>query len=152
MTKLTLHIFSGNYNGSLSAKFFTNNKMLQVVPEFKDGHNIFDFDIELPTNFNIFIDGKDRLLDTQVDDDSKIIQDKFIRIEEIIIDGKPIDKNAVHKIIKMTTNEGETIISNYIGFNGMVSIDFNYQDSFVAHLSVQSMLGQQVDKKIDLIS
>ena len=150
MTKIEMKIFSSNYNGSLSAKFFTNSKSILQVPSFKDGYNVYNFEINLPTNLNIFIDGKDKLIDTTVDEHGKIILDKFLRIDEIKMDGKPIDKNAIHRIIKMITSEGETIISNYIGFNGMISIDFNYEDSLIAHLAIEQMLGKQIESIVDL--
>lgn len=145
-----MEIFSSNFNGSMSAKFFTNSKTIFQVPSFDEGMNFFNFDIDLPTNLNIFIDGKDKLIDTVVDEHGKIIMDKFLRIDEIQIDGKPVDKNAIHKIVKMTTNEGETIVSNYIGFNGIVSIDLNYEDSLVAHLNIEQLLGKTVEPIVDL--
>lgn len=145
-----MEIYSSNFNGSMSAKFFTNSKTIFQVPSFDEGMNFFNFDIDLPTNLNIFIDGKDKLVDTVVDEHGKIIMDKFLRIDEIHIDGKPVDKNAIHKIVKMTTNESETIVSNYIGFNGVVSIDLNYEDSLVAHLNIEQLLGKTVEPIVDL--
>ena len=150
MTKIKMEIFSSNFNGSMSAKFFTDSKTIFQVPSFNEGMNFFDFEIKLPTNLNIFIDGKDKLIDTVVDEHGKIIMDKFLRIDKIQIDGKPVDQNAIHKIVKMNTNEGETIVSNYIGFNGVVSIDLNYEDSLIAHLHIEQLLGKTVEPIVDL--
>ena len=125
----------------MSAKFVANNKILQTVKKFKTGTNKVLIDVELPTTINIITDGKDNNNDTLLDDKGNVIKDKFLRIDEISIDKKPIDTNALYKIIKIHTVEKQLIYSNYVGFNGVSSINLEYSDSLIAHLQINSLLG-----------
>ena len=95
----------------------------------------------IPTTINIITDGKDNNNDTLLDDKGNVIKDKFLRIDEISIDKKPIDTNALYKIIKIHTVEKQLIYSNYVGFNGVTSINLEYSDSLIAHLQINSLLG-----------
>lgn len=134
MNKVCLKIYSQNFNGSMSAKFFTKQNNIFNLLEFKQGLNIVEFDIVLPNSLYIFLDGKDNNCDTVVNDNGEIIQDKFLRIEDILLDLKPIDKNILYKMCKCQTTKGEVIHSNHLGFNGIVTLDFNYATSLVTHL------------------
>ena len=141
MTKVCFSIYSSNYHGSMSAKFVANKKILQTVKKFSAGINNVSIDVELPTTINIITDGKDNNNDTLLDDKGNVIKDKFLRIDEISIDKKPIDTNALYKIIKIHTVETHLIYSNYVGFNGVTSINLEYSDSLIAHLQINSLLG-----------
>ena len=125
----------------MSAKFVANKKILQTVKKFSAGINNVSIDVELPTTINIITDGKDNNNDTLLDDKGNVIKDKFLRIDEISIDKKPIDTNALYKIIKINTVEKQLIYSNYVGFNGVTSINLEYSDSLIAHLQINSLLG-----------
>jgi hypothetical protein len=125
----------------MSAKFVANKKILQTVKKFSEGINNVSIDVELPTTINIITDGKDNNNDTLLDDKGNVIKDKFLRIDEISIDKKPIDTNALYKIIKIHTVEKQLIYSNYVGFNGVTSINLEYSDSLIAHLQINSLLG-----------
>tara|TARA_R100001079_G_scaffold110911_1_gene88330 strand:+ start:5291 stop:5668 length:378 start_codon:yes stop_codon:yes gene_type:complete len=125
----------------MSAKFVANKKILQTVKKFSPGINNVSIDVELPTTINIITDGKDNNNDTLLDDKGNVIKDKFLRIDEISIDKKPIDTNALYKIIKIHTVEKQLIYSNYVGFNGVTSINLEYSDSLIAHLQINSLLG-----------
>ena len=125
----------------MSAKFVANKKILQTVKKFSAGINNVSIDVELPTTINIITDGKDNNNDTLLDDKGNVIKDKFLRIDEISIDKKPIDTNALYKIIKINTVEKQLIYSNYVGFNGVTSINLEYSDSLIAHLQINSLRG-----------
>jgi hypothetical protein len=125
----------------MSAKFVANKKILQTVKKFSPGINNVSIEVELPTTINIITDGKDNNNDTLLDDKGNVIKDKFLRIDEISIDKKPIDTNALYKIIKIHTVEKQLIYSNYVGFNGVTSINLEYSDSLIAHLQINSLLG-----------
>lgn len=141
MTLLSLEIFSGNYNGSMSAKFISGNKLLKTIKFFDEGTHRIDFDIDLPTKFYIFIDGKDNKIDTVLDENGNIKKDKFLRIDNIFLDKKSIQTDALYKICEIQTVNNQIINSNYIGFNGIVKIDLDYSDSLIAHLTISNMLG-----------
>jgi hypothetical protein len=95
----------------------------------------------MPTTLHIFVDGKDNNVDTKVGDDGKIIADKFIKIENVLIDQKPVSTDALHKICKLQTTDGQIIYTNYVGFNGVLSMDLEYSNSLLAHLNINKMLG-----------
>lgn len=134
MSKVCLKIYSQNFNGSMSAKFFTKQNNILNLLEFKQGINTVELDIVLPNLLYIFLDGKDNACDTVVNDKGEIIQDKFLRIEDILLDLKPIDKNILSKMCKCQTAKGKVIHSTHLGFNGIVTLDFNYPTSLVTHL------------------
>lgn len=141
MTLLSIDIFSGNYNKSMSAKFISGNKLLKTIKYFDEGTHRIDFDINLPTKFYISVDGKDNNTDTVLDKNGNVKKDKFLRLDNILLDKKPINSNALYKICEIRTVGNQIINSNYIGFNGIVKIDLDYSDSLIAHLTINNMLG-----------
>jgi len=141
MTKVCFDIFSSNYNGSMSANLVANNKIVHTCKFFQPGINKVCINVELPTTINIITDGKDNNIDTLLDDKGNVLNDKFLKIEQMFLDHKPIDPNALYKIIKIHTVDNQLIYSNYIGFNGVTSINLEYSDSLIAHLEINNLLG-----------
>jgi|TARA_A100001391_G_scaffold94079_2_gene62422 hypothetical protein len=141
MTRVDVNILCGIYNGSMSTKFYANKKLLATINQFYNQHTWLTFHVSMPTTLHIFVDGKDNNVDTKVGDDGKIIADKFIKIENLLIDQKPVSTDALHKICKLQTTDGQIIYTNYVGFNGVLSMDLEYSNSLLAHLNINKMLG-----------
>lgn len=139
MTKLSLQIENQNCNGSMSFKCFTKKRILGEYSGIEEGVHLYNFDIKLPTAFYMLVTGKDNNVDTVVEN-GKIVKDKCLIIKDIVLDYKPVKDTAIYKMIKLKTTSGEEIVSNYIGFNGIVEIDLNYDDSLLAHLHINKML------------
>ena len=137
MSTICLKIYSQNFNGSMSAKFFTRQKNILNLSSFEQGINTIELDIALPNFLYIFLDGKDNDRDTVVDQTGEILYDKFLKIENILLDYKPIDKNILFKMCKCQTAKGQIIHSNHLGFNGIVTLDFDYPTSLITHLCLK---------------
>lgn len=81
----------------------------------------FTVDIELPTKLTLVVSGKNMNLDCIVDNNGKIIQDLYVKILKVSLDGIDTGEIFLHQKIKLVTNDGDRI-GTYLGFNG--HIDF----------------------------
>ena len=141
MSRIDIKIFWGRYNGSMSANFYADRKQLTKITSFENDYTWLTFNIDLPSTLHVFFDGKDNSVDTKMDANGNIVADKFLKIEQIIIDYKPISADALHKICKLQTTDAQMLYTNYVGFNGVLSIDLQYSNSLLAHLHINKMLG-----------
>ena len=141
MTRVDVNISCGIYNGSMSTKFYANKKLLAKIDKFYNPQTWLTFQLSLPTTLHVFVDGKDNNIDTKVDINGNIIADKFIKITNLLIGHKPVSTDALHKICKLQTTDGQTMYTNYVGFNGVLSMNFEYSNSLLAHLNINKMLG-----------
>lgn len=91
---------------------------------------------DLPSEYILEFSGKDPR-DTKIDSDGNIIDDIFIRIKSIKIDGIRLPDTYVHQKIKIKTDSGEEIQTSHIGYNGIVVIPLAESTSFTQY---QSML------------
>ena len=94
-------------------------------------HGLFEYETSLtfPDQILITLDGKGPN-DTVVDDKGNIVEDKFIQLLDINVDGLSCNPHFLHHRIFLTTNSGQTVQSNYWGFNGTVLLDFLQPNSF----------------------
>jgi hypothetical protein len=85
--------------------------------------------INLPTEINLEFNGKDSNIDTIIDEGGNIIKDKHILIQEIKLNGMPVDPLYLERRLKLEYGK-QINYSNYIGFNGKMTIQFNKSDVF----------------------
>jgi len=79
----------------------------------------FEVDIKLPTKLKLVVSGKDMNSDTILDDDGKVIEDLYVKIVKVSLDGIDLDDLFLCKKIKLVTNDGDRS-GAYLGFNGHV--------------------------------
>jgi hypothetical protein len=118
----------GHYNGTMSMQIFNNDCEILTKPVFTETEFEWDTVITWPTVLTIKLSGKDNNCDTKVEND-QIVADKFIQLTELTVDKIPA---ALDKISLAT--EQTKINTNYWGFNGVVSLNFDCKNSFVWHL------------------
>ena len=82
--------------------------------------------IQFPTKFNIVVSGKGPN-DTLVDQDGNIVGDMYIKLNRVSVDGIPCSTNYVHELINCT-DRGDTVQTNYWGFNGVIKLDFSHSN------------------------
>lgn len=82
------------------------------------------FDIQLPTKIKLVVSGKDMNLDTKVDKHGKIIQDLYVKIVKISLDGIALEDHFLFQQTKLITDDGIQP-GNYLGFNGHVDFVMN---------------------------
>jgi hypothetical protein len=86
-----------------------------------DNHECSGFavDIKLPTKLKLVVSGKDMISDTISDDNGKVVEDLYVKIVKVLLDGIDLGEIFLHQKIKLVTNDG-TWVSSYLGFNGHV--------------------------------
>lgn len=90
----------------------------------------------LPSECILEFSGKDPR-DTKIDKDGNIVDDIFVLIKSVKIDGIRLPDTYVHQKIKIKTDSGEEIQTSHIGYNGRVVISLLESNSFTQY---QSML------------
>ena len=94
------------------------------------------FDIDLPTQVVLQFTGKDPDTDTLVDQDGNIVGDMYVKIISISLDGFKIKENFLHQKMKLLTDNGQEVVSSYIGFNGKILLDMPESDVFSQYFSM----------------
>jgi len=106
-----------------------------VISDAKSKFNVFPYEdngwfghvalpVQLPTKIFIECSGKTDQ-DVIVDKNNNIIQDTYVKIKNIKIDGFFLSKNYIDQKIIQHTSTGEEIISSYIGHNCSIVLDFS---------------------------
>lgn len=110
-----------------------------MVPGNQGTANL-QFDIVLPTTINLKFSGKNPNTDTLVDHDGKIIEDMYVKIVKINLDGFDLNEIFFHKKITICTDDLQQITTSYIGFNGMINLEFNESTVFKQYLACNCLL------------
>ena len=80
--------------------------------------------ITLPTKITLIVHGKDMDNDTKLDDQGNIIQDLYVKIMGVYLDGFNLGEEFLYKKIKFITKDG-VLTTPYLGFNGRVEFDLD---------------------------
>ena len=100
---------------SCNNKTYTFDKLEQI--------NNIDIEVKFPSICKFETFGKDPK-DTIIDENGKIIQDKFIILKDIQIDGFSVDKNYLSMFIDFHSLDHGKITTNFWSFNGICLINF----------------------------
>lgn len=86
-------------------------------------------DITLPSTIRVEFTGKHDN-DTVMDENGKIIEDKFIKIKKFLLDDIPVPDWVLHERLSYTTDENDELPLSFIGHNGSLIIDIPEDDVF----------------------
>lgn len=113
------------HNKSMSMSIGTpqGTEYFDQIVERRFKHTV---DIEFPTTITIVVSGKG-MNDTVIDSDGNIIDDMYIKLNKVLVDGIPCSANYVYDLINCT-NDGATVQTNYWGMNGTIKLDFLYKN------------------------
>ncbi len=116
----------GRYlNTTMSLKVQVNKEILLDVDQFLQDWHELEFSTTLPLTVEFETMGK-MPGDTIVDNDGNILQDKFISIEQMSVDGIWIKQWILEsKLFENTTSDIKT---NYLGQNGITRFQIPYSD------------------------
>jgi hypothetical protein len=89
----------------------------------------FSVDLELPTKITLVVSGKNMSSDTKIDEDGKILEDLYIKIIGVSLDGFDIGVNFLYQKIKLVTEDG-VLTTPYLGFNGHVDFIMDHSTVF----------------------
>lgn len=106
-------------------------------------------DLELPTSIKILTSGKIHRLHTLLEDD-EIVQDMYVKLNGIKLDGFKINENFLYKKINLVAVDGSTHNTNYFGFNGVCTLDFLEDNLFKQYLRMQTDLAYQQEQKEEM--
>jgi hypothetical protein len=116
------------YNGNLGITVVVNDKNCATwnsqQPSTEQQTISFDVDSSPmePVHLLLKFDNKSQDLDTQVDEDGNILQDKAVVIDQIVIDNIAIYQELF--LCPFTTDDGRIIKNSaYFGFNGIFDVD-----------------------------
>jgi hypothetical protein len=138
MTLVEFDFEIGHYNGTMSLDILANGQQVLHKDSFDADRFSFATQVKWPCHLELCINGKTQALDTHIDADGCVVQDKYIKLLELKIDRMPV---LLHNIQLRTADQ---ILTNvYFGFNGTVTIDLAGQDSFMWHLHQKSSVSNK---------
>ena len=130
---ITFNFTIGEYNGTMGLSIRCNGHEVLRQNTFSDTAFSFDTYIEWPGTIDIEVFGKGRY-DTKVDEQGRVIQDKYIKLDELIVDRIPLDSESLRSLIILDTGT-EKMQEVYWGFNGVVNITIDGASSMQWHLA-----------------
>ena len=129
-SKISLVFDIGRVDDTSMAMTFIYGKDCDQICDLPHGRYVHEIDIEFPSRLSIQLSGK-QPNDTKVDSEGKIIADKYIKLESILVDGYPTDPNWACRFLTLYPEDRDPVVTNYWGFNGTVDIDFDSDNAFV---------------------
>lgn len=91
-----------------------------VIPENR--RSKVELNVALPGTVKFVFSGKDNNHDTIVDKDGRVIEDMFVKVQRIALDGFETDTIFLNQRLNLETESNGTITTSYIGFNGVMEI------------------------------
>lgn len=123
--ELDLGFKIGHYNGSMSLEISYNNQVLDWFPTLPDDSLELKYKITLPGKLEFKVANKNINTDTQVDDQGKIIADKYVILKSASLGRVPIQEYQLHRLCLHRGIDGDVVNSNFWGKPGTIKIDFN---------------------------
>lgn len=130
-SKFEMVLSLGRVHGqAMSLQVLVNDReVLQQPPTDQDQINL-TFDVELPARIEFVTQGKD-VMDTVLDDRGQILQDKYIKVDRLIIDRMPVERWILEsRLFEFVEDSGVIRHTNYFGSNGCARFEINTKDSF----------------------
>jgi len=125
-TRLDCEFIFGHCNGTMTMQVFSGQTLLQEYSNVAQKHVVLTSDIDLPTQLQFKLSGKDPNHDTWLDADGNIIADKYIVLNSLKIGLIEVNQNLLF-----------TLCSNnntFWGKNEIVTIDILDSDFIQWHL------------------
>jgi hypothetical protein len=97
--------------------------------------------VEWPVQLELVLSGKGAN-DTVLAEDGTIKQDKYIKLESMIVDRMPVHILSLLELLELDTGK-EKIKTNYWGFNGVVTLNFTEPDSTIWHIKSLTHVNKQ---------
>lgn len=136
MIEFKITIQAGESNGVMALAINDIRKKSYPVEALVEGTNVISFEVVVPNKLIFSVSGKNNRRDTVVDKETgEIIQDKFIKVIGLEVDGKPLNEHRVAQMFMLKTVDGDKINSAFWGFNGMIELDLPYEDALDFHLN-----------------
>ena len=102
----------------------TANNNSYTFDDLDQGQNTIDLQLTFPCVCKFETYGKDPS-DTVIDACNKIVEDKYIILDDIQIDGYSVDKNFLLQHLTFYTEDNQKLDTNFWAFNGICLIDLS---------------------------
>ena len=119
----------GRYNGTMSMTITVNGINCYTAEQFDSDNIVVETLMLWPGIVDIVVTNKGPR-DTRIDNDGNILEDKFIELEQIIIDNMPIPDSVLRNMTQLFTVNGQKLSTTYWGFNGSIRLSFESNNSF----------------------
>jgi hypothetical protein len=116
-------------NDRIMAIEISDQDLLITPPPDSPGIRTIEFDLIIPSEIKMIFSGKNQDLDTILDGNNNIVQDLCVKFNKIWLDGIPVNVHP-SKMVKFLPDSGESISTNYIGFNGELTIAIDQTNTF----------------------
>ena len=128
--------FSYVNNKLMQVRLVNNQNIVLVNPQYADGRYwaTAKINVEFPTTVKLEFKGKDPDIDTILDDNSNILEDLCVKITAVKLDGFALRENFLHQGLTIHTLDNQYWTTNYIGFNGTITINFKKSNTFSQYL------------------
>ena len=113
----------------------------KLLPQEPGVHEL-QFACRMPDVIKLRFSGKNPNLDTELDNNGNIINDLCVKIKNFSLDHIDIDWFVVNKIMQFRTESGQEFATNYIGFNGELSVVLDQGNVFDQVMSWRRQHGQ----------
>jgi len=120
--------FSQLNNKVMSVEIYSSGHSSVLRPQTAGIHSV-EIDMVFPAVINLNFSGKDNNTDTIVIDDV-IVDDLCVKITNMWLDGIKLDDIILCKLLKLITVDNRVVSTNYIGFNGNISMLFDKNNIF----------------------
>lgn len=130
-TKIDLTLSLGKVNDMpMSLEIFANDR--EVYSDLCPDQNrvSLQFECDLPAKIVFKVAGKQEM-DTVLDHIGNIVQDKYVKVDQLIVDRMPVERWILEsRIFEFTDELGNINKTNYFGKNGQACLHIDCQDSF----------------------
>lgn len=136
-TNISFKFTAGFIQGKTMEMSILLNNKIAWEEKIEQENFVVVLDCVFPCEITFVLKGKEKT-DTIVDKDEKILQDKFLRIDSIVIDRMPIKKWILeNRLIKFDSHDNlHNLYTNYFAYNGQANISINSNDYFVFFLDL----------------
>lgn len=93
-----------------------------------------ELDITLPTKIVLSFQGKVPGEDTVIDAQGNILEDVYVQIVGVSLDGFKTNEKFLYQKMFLETDDGQSIMTNYAGFDGRIILNLDKQDVFAQYL------------------
>ena len=114
-------------------------KVNNLIQKPLDGRVDMELDLMLPENVVIETSGKNPKYDTKMNSKGEIVEDLYVQIESISLDGFPLGEKYIHQMVKINTDEGKHVNTSYLGYNGEVVLEFTEDNAFFQVLKIKNL-------------
>jgi hypothetical protein len=124
--------FAGINDQYLTLEVVNNNQRFYVLKE----NPKITLDLALPTVVYFHFSGKNYNIDTVVDDNGNILQDKYIKFVSADVDGFTLPETFLYQKLTINTDDHRSFTTPFIGFNGVIELILDQTDIFSQYLKL----------------